>query len=273
LKSVNGKKKCTKMNKSKYSDILTKKYLQNAYISKNLNMAQIGRDLKIRRSIISAHLKKHNINKYLKCLQCGSLFLYTKSTRIHCSTKCRKKYNWKIDQVKYKEKRYVARKEYYQKNKEQEKIKSLERYNKNKKNCNLRSKQWKAKNKSRVIEYKRNYRKIPHNHMVHCLRSRLGAILKNKKERKRCSVLKLIGCTSMFLKKHLESKFTEGMSWKNYGFYGWHVDHIRPCNSFDFSKKEEQKNCFHYSNLQPLWANDNFSKGNKYIQKEKKSGK
>ena len=135
INSIGGKKKCTKMNKSKYSDILTKKYLQNAYISKNLNMAQIGRDLKIRRSIISAHLKKHNINKYLKCLQCGSLFLYTKSTRIHCSTKCRKKYNWKIDQVKYKEKRYVARKEYYQKNKEQEKIKSLERYNKNKKNC------------------------------------------------------------------------------------------------------------------------------------------
>jgi hypothetical protein len=63
--------------------------------------------------------------------------------------------------------------------------------------------------------------------------------------------------------KHLESKFTEGMSWSNYGYKGWHVDHIKPCASFDLSDPEEQKKCFHYTNLQPLWWYDNFKKGAK----------
>jgi len=81
----------------------------------------------------------------------------------------------------------------------------------------------------------------------------------NKSER----TIKLLGCTIEFLKKHLEKQFTEGMSWSNYG-RGWHVDHIRPCSSFDLSKKSEQLKCFNYKNLQPLWAIDNLEKSNKY---------
>ena len=54
------------------------------------------------------------------------------------------------------------------------------------------------------------------------------------------------------------------MKWDNHGLYGWHIDHIQPCNSFDLSNEEEQKKCFHYSNMQPLWAFDNLSKGAKY---------
>jgi hypothetical protein len=53
------------------------------------------------------------------------------------------------------------------------------------------------------------------------------------------------------------------MSFKNYG--KWHIDHIRPCASFDLSKASEQKECFHYTNLQPLWAEDNLSKGIKVL--------
>ena len=53
------------------------------------------------------------------------------------------------------------------------------------------------------------------------------------------------------------------MTWKNWGVKGWHLDHIIPCASFDLSLPEEQKKCFHYTNLQPLWAEDNLSKGSK----------
>ena len=60
---------------------------------------------------------------------------------------------------------------------------------------------------------------------------------------------------------HIQNKFTEGMLWDNYGL--WHIDHIRPCSKFDLSKPKEQRKCFHYSNLQPLWAIDNIRKGSR----------
>jgi hypothetical protein len=79
--------------------------------------------------------------------------------------------------------------------------------------------------------------------------------------------MELLGCTIDFFKNHLESKFVEGMSWQNYG-KGWHIDHIIPCVSFDLSKPEEQRKCFHFSNLQPLWAVDNIRKGTKIVQQK-----
>jgi hypothetical protein len=54
------------------------------------------------------------------------------------------------------------------------------------------------------------------------------------------------------------------MSWNNYGIKGWHIDHIKPCSSFDLSDLEQQKKCFHYTNLQPLWWYDNLIKSDKY---------
>ena len=73
----------------------------------------------------------------------------------------------------------------------------------------------------------------------------------------------LLGCTPNELRKHLEAQFRDGMSWDNYGYYGWHIDHIRPCSSFDLSLESEQRKCFHFTNLQPLWANENYAKGAK----------
>ena len=77
--------------------------------------------------------------------------------------------------------------------------------------------------------------------------------------------MKLVGCTLDELKNHLEKQFTKGMTWKNYNYRGWHVDHIIPCSSFDLIDPEQQKECFHYTNLQPLWGKDNIKKSNKII--------
>ncbi len=71
----------------------------------------------------------------------------------------------------------------------------------------------------------------------------------------------LIGCSAEELKKHMEARFLPGMTWENYG--QWHVDHVKACANFDLTKPEEQRTCFHYSNLQPLWALDNLRKGAK----------
>jgi hypothetical protein len=91
------------------------------------------------------------------------------------------------------------------------------------------------------------------------LRTRIYLVL--KKNIKSETTIKLIGCSVDKLKNHLKSKFKKGMTWNNYG--KWHIDHIIPCASFDLSKSSEQKQCFNWQNLQPLWAKENLIKQDK----------
>jgi len=108
--------------------------------------------------------------------------------------------------------------------------------------------------------YQKNKRKTDINFRISGnLRSRIRIALKGICKSK--STMKLVGCSIKQLKEHLQKQFKKGMNWQNYG--KWHIDHIKPCASFDLSKSSEQQKCFHYTNLQPLWAEDNLSKGDK----------
>jgi len=101
------------------------------------------------------------------------------------------------------------------------------------------------------------------------LRCRLYFALKGRK--KEVSAVKNLGISIKELKIYLAKKFYphsvtgEKMTWDNYGYRGWHIDHKIPCASFDLTDPEQQKKCCHYTNLQPLWAFDNMSKGKKII--------
>lgn len=92
------------------------------------------------------------------------------------------------------------------------------------------------------------------------LRSRICKVLAGKN--KSASTVALLGCSIELFLKHLEKQFQPGMTWKNHGSI-WHIDHIRPCVSFDLADPEQQKICFHYTNLQPLFALDNLQKGDR----------
>ena len=92
------------------------------------------------------------------------------------------------------------------------------------------------------------------------MRKYLSALVGCKKS---AATRELVGCTLPCLKEYLEKKFSPGMSWNNYG--KWHLDHVKPCALFDFSVPAQQKECFHYTNLQPLWAKDNLSKKATYV--------
>jgi hypothetical protein len=94
------------------------------------------------------------------------------------------------------------------------------------------------------------------------LRHRLNMAVKNNIKYK--TTLELLGCTTDFLKDYLEKQFKNGMTWDNYGVM-WHIDHIKPCAYFDLSDINQQKQCFHYSNLQPLFAIDNILKSDKLL--------
>lgn len=73
-----------------------------------------------------------------------------------------------------------------------------------------------------------------------------------------------LGCSVAHLKFYLEGKFTDGMSWKNYG--KWHVDHVIPLTFFDLTDRAQFLKAVHYTNLQPLWAADNIRKKNKHTR-------
>lgn len=153
------------------------------------------------------------------------------------------------------------KKEWWYKNKKRFLIKQRERYLKNKEKIKKRSRKWykENKNKAKTRNYKYTKNKLKTNINLRIkknLRTRLWFAL--KKNIKSKSTTKLLGCSIEQLKRHLESQFKLGMSWKNYG--KWHIDHIKPCALFDLSKSNEQHKCFHYTNLQPLWAKENLSK-------------
>lgn len=135
--------------------------------------------------------------------------------------------------------------------------------------------QWFAKyrqeNSERLKADQKRYRELnknkPEYKLRKNLRERLRAAMKGLTKSK--STMMLVGCSLEELKTHLAKQFQIGMTWENYGV-GWHIDHIKPCVSFDLLKPEAQLECFHYSNLQPLWAIDNIRKGKKIVDKRTK---
>ena len=117
------------------------------------------------------------------------------------------------------------------------------------------------RNKKRILEKKYLRLKTdPNFKMKHVLGVRIRKVLKGIIKKSESTQI-LVGCTIEELWIHLEKQFKPGMTKENHG--KWHVDHIKPCSSFDLTKASEQRECFHYTNLQPLWASENLSKGNR----------
>jgi len=159
-------------------------------------------------------------------------------------------------------------KEYYSSNFVEINKKNKEWYYLNIEKHKENSKKWDELNKEKIKEYRNNRIKIirktdPIGNLKLNIRTRTYNILKTKNIKKQNKTFDIIGCTSEFLKEYLEKQFKDGMTWDNYGKNGWHVDHIIPLSS---GKNEEEvyKLC-NYTNLQPLWAEENLSKGNKIL--------
>jgi len=82
------------------------------------------------------------------------------------------------------------------------------------------------------------------------------------------STMVLLGCTIEYFKEYFQSLFTEDMSWERYMNGEIVIDHIKPCVKFDLTDPAQQKICFHYSNMQPLWEIDNLKKGTHYNENQ-----
>jgi len=188
-------------------------------------------------------------------------------------------------------------KEYLLKNKEKIAIQKKEWSKRNKEKVKLSDKKYYLKNREKRVKYQREYRLIhlrenrksarkyyfknkerlskkntknarerrktsPSFKILGVLRRRMLGALKGKN--KSASTMDLLGVKNIEIIWHrFESLFQYGMTRENHG--RWHIDHITPCTAFDLTDPEQQKKCFHYTNLQPLWAIDNMKKYNKII--------
>ncbi len=92
------------------------------------------------------------------------------------------------------------------------------------------------------------------------LRARIHVALRSNGGKKFDTTEKLVGCNVEFLKWYIESRFEEGMSWEKVMSGEIHIDHHIPCVEFDLTDELQQRQCFHYSNLRPLWSKDNLRK-------------
>lgn len=107
---------------------------------------------------------------------------------------------------------------------------------------------------------RRRYRSDPVYRLAKILRARINKALRRGRAG---SAVRDLGCSVAQLREHLEARFQPGMSWANQG--DWHVDHVRPLSTFDLSNPDQLREACHYTNLQPLWAQQNRRKSNKQV--------
>lgn len=124
---------------------------------------------------------------------------------------------------------------------------------------------WREANRNKIRDYNskwwRNaWKTKPNVKIAALLRNRIADAMHGRT--KRFSALDC-GCTIEELKMHIEKQFKPGMSWENYSFTTWHIDHKKPLSSFNLQDPEQFKKAVHYTNLQPLWASENLLKGAK----------
>jgi hypothetical protein len=164
--------------------------------------------------------------------------------------------------IKNREKQLSRRKEYRIKNKEKIQSQKKEYYINNREKQLSREKEYQIKNRKNINVYEKNRRlNDPIFKLTKNVRNRLRQYLKTTGIAKSKTTFDIVGCSPPELKEHLEKQFTEGMSWNNRG--EWHIDHIIPLSSA--KTEDELYRLCHYTNLQPLWAEDNIKKSNKIL--------
>ena len=247
-----GFRKCRKWTKSEIQFLIENyPYYGIAYCAK-----QKGIDKKIVKAKIDRlGIKKYNDlpiapEGYRTCTVCRKIkLLEAFANDNHSGTKYHKRADCKICNS-LKSKNYA--KKNYKKVRERSRI--YERKNRDKINAVARKNYLKPERKQKLKEYNN----IPLVKLKRNLRIRVNNAIKRNRNKaiKSNSTIELIGCSWTDVEKHLESQFKPNMTWDNHARNGWHIDHIRPCDSFDLSIPEEQNKCFHWTNLRPMWATD-----------------
>ena len=201
-----------------------------------------------------------------RCLECNEINNRQRSK--FCCSSCRERFRWKNMSQEQRDIRRKRNKINNKRRRDNFTEEEFHQYREYKRKLQLK---WSKQNKDKIILAKKKWKENNSNHnkirykndiqykIRSVLRSRLNIALKNNQ--KTGSAIKDLGCNIKDFKKYIECKWQSGMTWDNWSKDGWHLDHIVPLSSFDLSDREQLKKACHYSNLQPMWAKDNLSKG------------
>lgn len=173
-----------------------------------------------------------NVNQ---CIDCGIIIPFIKALK-YCAD-CKS------------EKQRLMCKKYKKNNKEK-----ISKYNK----------KYKKNNKKTITEYNAKYskerKKIDIQYKIKTnLRSRISKMINNIPKYDTTEII--LGCSYNEFLHWMEFQFQQNFTFKNHGIV-WHIDHVIPCSKFDLTQEEDQKRCFHWSNMQPLKIIDNLIKSN-----------
>jgi hypothetical protein len=163
-----------------------------------------------------------------------------------------------------KDKIKAYQKAYREANKDKIREKNKAYYEANKDKINKVNKDYFNRNRKRLINIREdNIKKRKKNDslfkVTYNTRRLIRGCFRNKGYTKKSKTYQILGCTYKEFKEHLERQFTKGMTWENYG--EWHLDHIYPVSLAE--NEEELVKLNHYTNFQPLWAEENLKKSNK----------
>jgi len=196
-----------------------------------------------------------------QCVVCNTEFETNYNHKKTCSKECSRLYKNKWNSKRKKTKRVKEMlRQWRDKNRTKINQRNVEIYYEN-----MKDKNYVSKRRKQMREYARYRNSIDVMWKINSrMRSSLKCNLLRNSISKTSTTFKLLGYSVVELREHLESQFTDGMSWDNIG--EWHIDHIRPISSFDYDSTDHPdfKKCWALNNLQPLWAKDNLTKGNKW---------
>lgn len=168
---------------------------------------------------------------------------------------------------RYYEETKEARIAYYELNRKRFEEIARIRYHENKERLLAVQKQYSSSDigkEKRRKRFRERYHNEPIYKLTYNIRARVNMALRSSSTRTKNNIIELIGCSIEQLKDHIEKQWTPGMSWDNHTKSGWHIDHIKPCAAYNLAFIEQQKECFNYKNLRPIWCTDNSSKGSMY---------
>jgi hypothetical protein len=195
---------------------------------------------------------------------------YRKRNRVRLAAEAKRWREENPEKYRLQQKKYRDEGRYKEWRKAYMKVYNAKQYSKNPEYHRLRARKWWQNRDSEKVKL---YNKVYHAKRIKAdinfrlqqlFRKRINAAIKRDYGIKAYKSTELLDCSIANARKYLEGQFRDGMSWENYGKV-WEIDHKLPISSFNLVNPKEQKKCFHYSNLQPLFTEENRIKGDKIM--------